>query len=676
MVLVVGTVAGVVIARDRAGDNAAGRAQATAEASASAFEALVTDTATALRGVGVIADEAGQVDVSAFEAFSEDLQRGGVRLDLALVTTTDSADEVLRLSSVAVRDGGQPPAPAIEQIDAAVARALGSARRTDAAAVSDVAPLLIGDGRGVVVVRPVIARQLPDSPIVAYVLAELPEETLTEVLERAAEGFDVTVQRDDEAILGPEVDAVTRRDSVQASADVFDLRWSILVHRSPDPSLLQPALVGAAGVVATLAMMALLSVTSRHQRAMRRANTALAAGQDRSRAVQELTGQLAQALTGDEVVEALVRNLPLAVGASAMSLAFVTSAGDLEVVDPSQPGGARRLLPTPPSGSTLARSLGEGEPAWLESPLAWREDPVVAALVGTGMAAALLPISADDQRGVLTVTYANVRLFGDDERALLQTIGLLAERALVRGHLYDDEHRVAVAFQAAALPDGLPDVEGVTVAARYRPATATASVGGDWYDAIVLDERRVLLVVGDVVGHGLVAAATMGRLRTAFQVIAPLSEHPGAMLRSMSAQVDSIPNSFCTTVVCAVIDTRTGDVTWSRAGHPPPVHVAAGGASRVLDAPGLTPLGVVPDVDPPVHSMRLAPGDSLVLYTDGVIERRRESIDVGFDRLALVASDLADLEPADFVEALVEAMVPECEQTDDVAVLVARYDGP
>jgi serine phosphatase RsbU (regulator of sigma subunit) len=114
---------------------------------------------------------------------------------------------------------------------------------------------------------------------------------------------------------------------------------------------------------------------------------------------------------------------------------------------------------------------------------------------------------------------------------------------------------------------------------------------------------------------------------------------------------------------------------WCRAGHLPPL-LLHDGTAELLEQIGLPPLGVAPDMTPPVHQRQLVPGDVVVLYTDGVIERRQQSIDQGFDRLRIAGLDLADLDPEDFSDALLEALVTVEEQTDDVALLVVRYDGP
>jgi serine phosphatase RsbU (regulator of sigma subunit) len=163
----------------------------------------------------------------------------------------------------------------------------------------------------------------------------------------------------------------------------------------------------------------------------------------------------------------------------------------------------------------------------------------------------------------------------------------------------------------------------------------------------------------------------MGRLRTAFHVLATSTPDPGALLEAMNAQVESIPDAFCTTIVCALIDPVRATMRWSRAGHLPPLLVGADGA-ELLDQAGMPPLGVIDDARAPVHNRMLRDDDLVVLYTDGIIERRDEAIDAGLDRLQAVATHLADLCPADFCDALIQALVPEQAQRDDIAALAVR----
>ena len=436
------------------------------------------------------------------------------------------------------------------------------------------------------------------------------------------------------------------------------------------PDLALAWFIAIGGGLAVLGLLVIFIVTERGQRRLVRAHQALAEQEARGRALQEVAGRLARALSSGDVVEALLDHLPAAVGGKSAAVAVLDEARVLQLLD--RDGEGAPLHPEP--GSVIATALERGVPAWLPSPLGWRGDVVADQLADDGWAMAVLPLVSDEIRGLLAVAYDRVHTFVDEERALLETVGVLASRAFARGRRYDAEHRAALAFQRSALPAELPNIAGLTIAARYEPGAHHAAVGGDWYDVIELGDDRVALLVGDVVGHGMAAAAAMGRVRTAFQTIAPLRPDPGDMVQTIGAQVEHIPDAMCSTVVCLIVDLRHETIRWCRAGHLPPLRIRDG-QGELLDGLGLPPLGVGLDLEPTVHVEPLVPGDVVVLYTDGVVERRQETIDDGLERLRLVGEALADLGPEDFCKALVEAMVPAEEQTDDVAVLTTRFDG-
>jgi serine phosphatase RsbU (regulator of sigma subunit) len=450
-------------------------------------------------------------------------------------------------------------------------------------------------------------------------------------------------------------------------------RESALDHAAPggEPDYTVTLVIGIGGTAATIVLLAVLLVTWLHQRRLRAVNTQLAEAAVRTRALQEVTGRLARALSGEDVVSALLDHLPATVGAKSAAVAIVTDHGPIEVLHREPTHDTTELAPEP--GSVIASVLEGRLPAWLQSPLGWRGDTAADQLAAGGWAMAVLPLEADDVRGLLAVSYPRVHTFVDEERAVLETIGVLAARAFARGRRYDADHRASVAFQQTALPTSLPAPQGLTIAARYRASSQRAFVGGDWYDVVDLGNDRIALLVGDVVGHGMEAAVAMGRLRTGFRMIAALRQEPSAMVQAVSEQVDAIPNALCSTVICAIVHTPTGALEWCRAGHLPPVLVHEEKA-QLLEGSGVPPLGVAPEIVPPVHREVMVPGDVLILYTDGLIERRHESIDDGFGRLRLVSEDLADLSPEDFSDALLEALVTVEEQTDDVALLVVRFD--
>ncbi|MGK2948472.1 MAG: SpoIIE family protein phosphatase [Acidimicrobiales bacterium] len=664
------TVAGAVLARAEAIRRADERLEMAAERGDALLESELRRDVDSLVGAATIVGPDGQLSVATFERFAGDVLGLGVLDDLMLLAVDDAGTgfEVLSVQP----EGADGPALGSDfGADPAHQAALTAALQSEGPTFSR--HLDLGDGAipGLTVAHPVIDRGATRSTARGLVITRVPVDRLVDALEPAVgEGYSATVTDGDEVVLGPPVEAGSR--SAVVSVVVVDPPWMLTITGGPRADLTLARFVAVGGSAAILALVALVTVTVRHQRRVARANALLATGQERTRAVQEVAGRLARALSGDDVVAALVDHLPTAAGAASVVVATDEGDGDLVLLR-SGPGADQgdARLPVGGSGSIVEATLTGREPAWLSSPLLWRHDEAVSALAGDGWAVALLPLAADDVAGVLAVSYSRVHLWDDDERALLETVGVLAARALARGRRYDAEHQAALAFQHAALPGQLPSVDGLAIAARYRPGAQRATVGGDWYDVLLLDDHQVLLVVGDVVGHGMEAAAAMGRLRTAFQAIAPLRRDPGPLVQAVSQQVALIPNAFCTTVVCAVIDLTTSNVRWARAGHPPPVLLTKDGA-RLLDEPGLPPLGVRPEWVPPVHEQHLGPGDVLLLYTDGVVERRDEPLDASMQRLCVVAEALADLKPHDFSDALLEALVPAAEQLDDVALLVVQ----
>lgn len=195
-------------------------------------------------------------------------------------------------------------------------------------------------------------------------------------------------------------------------------------------------------------------------------------------------------------------------------------------------------------------------------------------------------------------------------------------------------------------------------------------VGGDWYDVIRHGREEALLVVGDVVGHSLRAAAAMGQLRSAVRALAPIVARPADLLSHLDGFVEGIPAAMYTTM-CAIALRDDGDFQYASAGHPPAVLVHPDGTTDVLGEGRSAPLGIVSGTRP-TASGRLRPDDLLVLYTDGLIERRDEPLDEGIERLRASLSRLRHLPPAELAGSLVDSMLDGRTQGDDIAVLVAR----
>ncbi|MFG2985562.1 SpoIIE family protein phosphatase [Streptomyces sp. NPDC048258] len=342
------------------------------------------------------------------------------------------------------------------------------------------------------------------------------------------------------------------------------------------------------------------------------------------------------------------------------------------------------LRPTTPHMRCLATGQPVLEPD-LKAAFGWiAQDPEHAELLLSHNVHSLItvPLLA---RGVLLGIASFYRSqdpapYGDDDRSLAQELAARAALCIDNARRYTREHTLALALQRSLLPRGLPEQGAVEVAHRYLPAEC--GVGGDWFDVIPLSGTRVALLVGDVVGHGLHAAATMGRLRTAARNFAELELAPDELLTHLDNLMVRLDREeggdnpavgstgiVGATFLYAIYDPTTQLCTMARAGHPPPALVRPDGTVTLLDLPAGPPLGLggLPfesvEIQLPEHSQ-------LVLYTDGLIEDRHRDIDVALDALSRVLAH-PDRAPEETCQAVLDAVAPE-HPGDDIALLVAR----
>ncbi|MFD5268032.1 SpoIIE family protein phosphatase [Streptomyces sp. NPDC058335] len=262
--------------------------------------------------------------------------------------------------------------------------------------------------------------------------------------------------------------------------------------------------------------------------------------------------------------------------------------------------------------------------------------------------------------------------FGRDDLLLARELAARAAVQIDNARWYQNARSTALTLQRSLLPSHPPVTGGLEVASRYQPAGATTEVGGDWFDVIPLEDGKTALVVGDVMGSGIDAAATMGRLRTATTTLASLDLDPAVLLEHLD-RITSGLDHYIATCVYAVHDPRLGRFRIANAGHLPPARVRPGHPPELLDLPTGAPLGVggvafsSTDVD-------FAPGDQLVLYTDGLVETRKHSLDERLDALLALLDD-----PARPLEELCDLLLRALhhpDNHDDVALLVARAQTP
>ncbi|MEU7700218.1 SpoIIE family protein phosphatase [Streptomyces sp. NPDC039028] len=234
------------------------------------------------------------------------------------------------------------------------------------------------------------------------------------------------------------------------------------------------------------------------------------------------------------------------------------------------------------------------------------------------------------------------------------------------------ERKVALALQAAMLPSPGP-VGHHRAAVRYRPAVGGLNVCGDWYDLVGLPGDRIAVAVGDVVGHGLTAACVMGQLRSALSAATLVAAGPAQALDVLGIYARSVEGAESSTVATTFIDWGSHTLTYSSAGHPPPALLTAEGDVVFLDGATDPPLGARPDhVARPQASAPFDEGATLVMYTDGLIERRTEDIDAGLARLADSLSRRGRSDPETLADALLADLSNTDGNTDDTALVVIR----
>ncbi|MER5209553.1 SpoIIE family protein phosphatase [Streptomyces sp. NPDC002838] len=266
--------------------------------------------------------------------------------------------------------------------------------------------------------------------------------------------------------------------------------------------------------------------------------------------------------------------------------------------------------------------------------------------------------------------------FGDDDRSLAQELATRAALSIDNARRYTRERTMVLALQRSLLPHGLPDQDAVEVAHRYLPAES--DVGGDWYDVIPLSGTRIGLFVGDVVGHGMLSAATMGRLRTAARSFAELDFPPDEVLTHLDNLVARLDREdpvsdgggiIGATCLYAVYDPTSQRCTMARAAHPPPALVHPDGNVSFPDLPAGPPLGLG-GLPFEAAEIPLPEGSQLVLYTDGLIEDRHRDVDVVLDQLRGALAH-PERSPEETCQAVLDTVAP-AHPGDDIALLVAR----
>ena len=399
----------------------------------------------------------------------------------------------------------------------------------------------------------------------------------------------------------------------------------------------------------------------------------------RTSLVDATTAALAHARTVKDVIEVLKNSEGLALlGATSLVMGLI-EAGRIHLVADGPEGSfvpGTRYTRTDEQYpmSEVVRTLG---PRFIESaedfaasyPVLW---PHISHLGITS--AAYLPLIAQARPiGALGLLYSGKDGFTADERNLLLALGSSIAQSLQRAMLYEQEHDLAEGLQQAMLPRRIPDVPGAQIAVRYRSARLGRDIGGDWYDVIPLPGGRVGAVIGDVQGHDTHAAAVMGQLRIVLRAYAAEGHSPATVMARASVFLHELDTDRFATCTYAEADLTTGVVQLVRAGHVDPLVRDSDGGCHRLPSEGGLPLGLSAEfgrLEYPVGTVELDPGQTMVLFTDGLVELPGADLDEGTQRLtALVTNGPQDLEQlADRLCASVDERGGE----DDVALLLLR----
>ncbi|MFJ2092864.1 SpoIIE family protein phosphatase [Streptomyces sp. NPDC087901] len=399
----------------------------------------------------------------------------------------------------------------------------------------------------------------------------------------------------------------------------------------------------------------------------------------RTSLVEATTAALAHARTVKDVIDVLKNSQGLAhLGATSLVMGLI-EAGRIHLVADGPEGAfvpGTRYTRTDEQYpmSEVVRTLG---PRFIESaedfadsyPVLW---PHISHLGITS--AAYLPLIAQARPiGALGLLYSDKNGFTGDERNLLVALGSSIAQSLQRAMLYEQEHDLAEGLQQAMLPRRVPEVPGAQIAVRYRSARLGRDIGGDWYDVIPLPGGRVGTVIGDVQGHDTHAAAVMGQLRIVLRAYAAEGHSPATVMARASVFLHELDTDRFATCTYAEADLTTGVVQVVRAGHVDPlVRDADGSCHKVLVEGGL-PLGLSAEfgrLEYPVSTVELDPGQTMVLFTDGLVELPGADLDEGMQLLtAMIRNGPQDLQR--LADRLCES-VDERGGEDDVAVLLLR----
>ena len=391
---------------------------------------------------------------------------------------------------------------------------------------------------------------------------------------------------------------------------------------------------------------------------LQRLSAALAAAVDTAQMTKAAVTALAEDLAADDVAVVLMDPQSAELEIAGHSAAAGGSADALD-------GEDRAAL------DEIIRSkralLWSADPADDAPPPSLARDAAVQAL-------AVLPLIARNRPiGALLLRFAEPREFAEAELSFMDACAAQCVQALERARLYDNQRTIARTLQDSMLAGEPPQDPRFAIAACYLPAVESLDVGGDWHDTFCVREDTIGLVIGDVVGRGIEAATAMGQLRSAARALAGAGSGPAELLEHLDRFVDQLPRARLATVAYAELDLRTGHLRYSSAGHPPMLLVAPAEPPRLLWDGRSTPLGtrLGPRAEA-VGALDLQPGARLVLFTDGLIERRVDPIDEALEVLAREVDARRTVPIKTLLSEIVDTLVG-ADRDDDVCVMCLEF---
>jgi PAS domain S-box-containing protein len=470
----------------------------------------------------------------------------------------------------------------------------------------------------------------------------------------------------DDALAGRDATSTDRRYDIPGSGakGYFEARYSPLHGSEGD-------VVGGLAIISDVTDRKRAEAERDQRRREELARTKVEARNRMVESLQSVTDTTLGHLTVDEMVSELLERITEMLEVDVTALALLEGDEEALVIraasgfESTDPHGLR----IPVGSGFFGRVAAERRPVAVEELTPAHTHTPILRDEGVRTALGVPMIVGGRLIGALEVGRRGPHPFSSEDTGWLQLVADRVALAVEQSTTYEREHRIAETLQRSLLPESLPQLPRMGIAARYLSGEAGA-VGGDWYDVIVLAGGRVGLAMGDVVGHGIGAASLMGQMRSALRAYALEDQRPSSVIRRLDRLLQSMGPTGMATLLYAVFDPDASTVIFASAGHPPPLVREPGGSMMFLKTPPSVPLGVQSAPRFEDREVRLAPGSTLVLYTDGLIERRDATLDQGLEHLERVVSSAPEA-PDAVCDHILAEILPE-DPADDTALLVLQ----